>query len=174
MGDVSTDMSLDVTTPAAPTIYELTRDDQYESDVHKRADLQTYLDGEENAWHEGFSAWAAETALSVDAYHIALDLGCIAAFDFYWDPELEEVAYEAPEIPDDWEDRSRYADIDSWSTVSAINEEMDALGETVAGVLTEYYVDWESERDIVETFGDQYNGRDDAMPEHIREDSRYE
>lgn len=167
-------MSLDVATPDAPTVYEETRDDQYESDVDKRADLQTYLDGEENAWEEGFDDWASETALSVDTYEIVLDLGLIEAFDFYWNPEEEEIEYEAPEIPDDWEDKSRYVEIDSWSTVSAINEEMDELGETVAGLLTDYYVDWETERDIVETFGDQYNGRDDAMPENIREDSRYE
>ena len=167
-------MSLDVPTPTAPTIYREARDEQYESDVDKRADLQSYLDDEENAWEEGFSDWADETALSVDAYRIALDLGFIEEFDFYWSPEREEVEYETPEIPDEWEDKERYAEVDSWSTVSAINEELDELGETVAGLLTDYYVEWGSERDIVETFGDQYNGRDDAMPENIREDSRYE
>jgi hypothetical protein len=167
-------MSLDVDTPTAPTIYEETRDDQYESDVDKRADLQDYLDGVENAWEEGFETWADETALSDDTYRAVLDLGLIEEFDFYWNPELEEVEYEAPEIPDDWEERRRYADLDSWSTVSAINEEMDDLGETVAGILDDYYVEWGTERDVVETFGDQYNGRDDEIPENIREDSRYE
>lgn len=167
-------MSLDVDVPAAPTIYEETRDDQYESDVDKRADLQAYLNGVENAWEEGFETWADETALSDDAYRAVLDLGLIEEFDFYWNPEMEEVEYEAPEIPDDWEERGRYADLDSWSTVSAINEEMDDLGETVAGILDDYYVEWGTERDVVETFGDQYNGRDDEMPENVREDSRYE
>lgn len=167
-------MSLDVATPTAPTIYREARDEQYESDVDKRADLQSYLDDEENAWEEGFSDWADETALSMDDYQIVLDLGFIEEFDFYWSPEREEVEYETPEIPDDWEDKERYEEVDSWSTVSAVNEELDELGETVAGLLTDYYVEWGSERDIVETFGDQYNGRDDAMPENIREDSRYE
>ena len=112
--------------------------------------------------------------LSEETYDLVLEFGFIEELNFFWDEEFDEVRYEAPEIPDDWKTRDEYSMLDSWSTVSSINEEVDRLGETVANLLTDYYVDWETEADIVETYGDQYNGRDDAEPEQRQEDSRYE
>ncbi|WP_266076991.1 hypothetical protein [Haladaptatus caseinilyticus] len=159
-------MSLDVSTPDAPTI-DGEREDQYEPDGAKRSDLQEYLDGEENAWEEGFSEWAAETPLSEESYRIILELGLLDRLDFFWDAETEEVRYESPEIGDGW--LNLHPSLDSWSAVSEINEELDDLGETVAGVLTDYYVAWEAEKEVTKTFGDQYNGRDDALSENERD-----
>lgn len=113
----------------------------------------------------GFSEWAAETPLAEDEYRTIRELDLIESFDFHWDEAAGEVAYDAPEIPQNWEAIERFSIVDSWSTVSAINEELDALGETVAGVLTDYYVDWETEEHVVETFGEQFNARDDVLTE---------
>ncbi|WP_435153603.1 hypothetical protein [Haladaptatus sp. DFWS20] len=159
-------MSLDVSTPDAPTI-DGESEDQYEPDGAKRSDLQEYLDGDENAWEEGFSEWASETSLSEDSYRIILELGLLNELDFFWDTETEEVGFESPEIGDDWKDR--HPQLETWSTVSEINEEMDELGETVAGTLSDYYIAWEAEREVTETFGEQYNGRDDALSENERD-----
>ncbi len=158
-------MSLDVTTPDPPVI-DGANEDQYEPDGSKHGELQTYLDGEENAWEEGFSEWAAETPLSEASYRALLDLGLIADLDFFWESETGEVGYESPEIDEGW--KGRHPELDSWATVSAINEELDELGETVAGILTDYYVAWASESNVTETFGEQYNGRDDALSENER------
>ncbi|SIR05724.1 hypothetical protein SAMN05421858_1272 [Haladaptatus litoreus] len=158
-------MSLDVSTPDAPTI-DGEREDQYEPDGENRGDLQEYLDGEENAWEEGFREWAAETPLSEESYRVLLDLDLLSDLDFFWDEESEEVQYESPEIENDWEEL--HPSLDSWSQVSEINEELDELGETVAGVLSDYYVAWDEEAEVTETFGEQYNARDDALPENER------
>ncbi|GAA0200613.1 hypothetical protein ACFFQF_01165 [Haladaptatus pallidirubidus] len=158
-------MSLDVSTPDPPII-DGEREDQYEPDGEKRGDLQAYLDGEENAWEEGFGEWAAETSLSADSYRVLLDLDLLTELDFFWDEEATEVRYESPEIGENWE--GQHPLLDSWSRVSEINEELDELGETVAGVLSDYYVAWEEERDMTETFGEQYNARDDDLRENER------
>lgn len=39
----------------------------------------------------------------------------------------------------------------------------EELGQTATGTLTDYNVAWVSEDRIVQTFGDQFNGRDDAL-----------
>jgi hypothetical protein len=156
-------MSLDVLPPEPPTVYRETRDDEYHADVSKRADVQEYMDGVENAWEEGFGEWASETSLTEAEYRVMTDLGFVEELDFRWDEETRQVTYFAPRIPDDWQTNERFSTVDSWSTVSVINEEVDDLGETVAGVLTDYYVAWESEERVVKTFGDQFNGRDDVL-----------
>ena len=159
-------MSLDVPTPDPPGVYREDRDEEFREEVDgssRRADVQEYLAGPENAWGEGFGEWAAETSLVEDEYRPIEEAGLLEAFDFFWDGEAEVVGYTAPEVPDDWETDPRYSWVDSWSTASAVNEELDALGETVAGVLTDYFLEWETEAHVVETFGSQFNGRDDVL-----------
>lgn len=166
--DVRSSMSLEVPTPEAPTIYDETRGDEYEPDAAQRANLQAYFETED-AWVEGFTEWATTTPLTEREYAIIDDLKMIRDFDFYWDPETEHVEYEAPEIPDTWETQDVHRDLDTWSTVSAINEELDALGRSVADLLTDYYVDWEAEDEL---FGEQFNARDDVVPESESEQER--
>lgn len=165
-------MSLNVPTPDPPAIYRGFRDEEYQSDISKRADIQEYFDGMENAWGEAFGEWASETGLTEGEYRAMLDLGFLASLDFHYDELAREVTYEAPQIPDDWKTVDKFSALDSWSTVSAINEEIDELGETVAGVLTNYYIAWESEADVVETFGNQFNARDEVLTDmqNARED----
>ena len=91
----------------------------------------------------------------------------VPALDFYWNPASDSVEYEAPTVPDDWATRPARAGIDSWSTASMVDEELDALGETVANTLDDYFVDWEptERRDSTyrELFGEQFNGGDDFL-----------
>ena len=156
-------MSLDVSTPDPPSVYRTARDEEYETDASKRADIQAYLVGSENAWEEGFSQWAVETSLAEDEYRLILEAGLLDEFDFYWDDEAGSVSYTAPDVPGDWETNPRFSWIDSWSTASAVDETLDDLGETVAGVLTDYFLAWEEEAHVVDTFGSQFNGRDDVL-----------
>jgi hypothetical protein len=152
-----------VSVPEPPTVYRETRDEEYVTDASKRADIQEYFDGMENAWEEGFSEWASETTLTEDEYRLLTDLDLLETLDWSWDETAGRVTYETGRIPADWKTLPEFDAIDSWSTVSAINEELDELGRTVAGILTDYYVAWEAEDRVVKTFGDQYNGRDDVL-----------
>jgi len=168
-------MSLDVPTPDPPDVYREDRDEEYVEEVaegSRRADIEEYLAGSENAWAEGFDEWATETSLAEDEYRAVAEAGLLEEFDFYWDDEAEIVGFSAPEIPDGWETDPRFSWVDSWSTASAVTEELDDLGETVAGVLTDYFLAWEDEDHVVDTFGVQFNGRDDVLTdvENARED----
>ncbi|WP_410767465.1 hypothetical protein [Haloferax sp. DFSO60] len=156
-------MGLDVPTPNPPSSYREARDDEYVSDGTRRAEIRAYLTGTENAWGEGFTEWTIDTSLTETEYDVVVELGLLAEFDFYWDDERQRIEYTAPKIPDDWETSETFDSFDSWETVSAINGELDNLGETVAGVLTNYYVSWDSEDGVVDMFGSQFNARDDVL-----------
>jgi hypothetical protein len=153
-------MHPDVSTPDPPTVSRASRDDGY-ADGAKRADIQAYLAGTENAWDEGFSEWAAETSLTEAAYRAVAAVGLFDEFDFYWDETADRVAYTAPQLRSDPETTRRLSALDTGESASAIDEELDELGATVAGVLTAYFVGWEADSDVVDTFGSQYNARDD-------------
>jgi len=160
-------MSLDVTPPDPPRIFDETRE-EYEYDEARRADVQAFFENE-NAWGEGFEEWAEETRLSAAEYAAVRELGLIRTFDFHWDADAERVAYDAPAIPDDWADRDYPPVLDSWATVSKVNEELDDLGRTVADLLTDYYVDWRAREELDseyrQLFGEQFNARDDDVSE---------
>lgn len=155
-------MSLDVPVPDPPTISR-TSDGEADDEVTKRTDIEEYFDGMENAWEEGFDEWASATALTEIEYHTIREAGLLEAFDFRWDERAGYVTYEATRVPADWKQRAEFSTLDSWSAVSVINDELDELGETVAGVLTDYYIEWETEAHVVETFGSQFNARDDVL-----------
>ncbi|MFC7203246.1 hypothetical protein ACFQJC_06945 [Haloferax namakaokahaiae] len=156
-------MGLDVPTPNPPASYREARDDEYVTDRSRRAEIQAYLTGVENAWTEAFTQWSIDTSLSLDEYQLVLRVGLLDEFDFYWDDERQRIEYTAPKIPDEWEQLDEFDSLDSWATVSAINDELDELGDTVAGVLTDYYVSWDSEDGVVDMFGSQFNARDDVL-----------
>jgi hypothetical protein len=154
-------MHPDAPTPDPPTVSRASRDDGY-ADASRRADIQAYLTGTENAWDEGFSEWATETSLTEAEYRAVAAIGLFDEFDFYWDATADRVAYTAPELPSNPETMRRLSALDTETSAAAIGEELDELGATVAGVLTAYFVEWETDADIVDTFGSQYNARDDA------------
>lgn len=159
-------MSVDITTPDSPRVYRENRDEEYVPSETRRADIQDYLDGSENAWQEGFGDWASETTISDESFLLLGTLGMFERFDFRWEPETGRVDYDAPRIPVDWQTTDRYSALDSWDTVSEINEELDDLGETVAGVLSDYYLAWETDSYVVDTFGSQFNGYEDGHDEN--------
>jgi hypothetical protein len=141
-------MSLDVDTPAPPELDEGVDADAYDdadvagADDYRREELEAFL--EDGAWADAFAEWAAGADLTEDEFGIARDLGLFEEFDFFWDDFADRVGYHAPGIPEDWKERSYHPDLDSWSTVSAINAGLTELGQVVSETLKRDYVDWES------------------------------
>lgn len=142
-------MGLDVDIPASPSLVEgqaIDDDRRIEegADV-RRADLESMLAA--GAWVEGFEEWAAHTDLDTPEWQVVMDLGLVEEFDFFWDASEGRVGYSSPGIPPNWRQQELHPELDSWSTVSSVNAAMSELGETVARVLTQKYVDWDTPED---------------------------
>jgi len=141
-------MGLDVEPPAPPELEPELDADEYE-DVevqgsdYRREDLQELL--EDGAWEDAFDEWSGGAETDEDDWRIVLDLEMIARFDFFWDDFADRVGYHAPGLPEDWKTRDLHPDLDSWSTVSAINAGLTELGQLVCETLKEEYIDWEAD-----------------------------
>lgn len=127
-------MALDVDPPPVPTIAEAGSADEY-----RREAIQTHL--EAGAWAEAFDRWREETTIDRETFQIAVDLGLVEEFDFFWDDFAERVGYNAPGIPEDWRSASYHHDLESWGQVSAINAGLAELGQVVCEVLVTDYLD---------------------------------
>lgn len=142
-------MSLEVSVPEPPSLETGVDASEYDdadvvgNDDYKRAELSEYL--RSGAWAEAFDQWAESTQLSQEEYEIVRDLGLLERFDFFWDDFAGRVGYHAPGLPEDWKEREIHPDLTSWSKVSSINASLTELGETVADVLKQEYIDWEAE-----------------------------
>jgi len=142
-------MSLDVETPDPPELESGADLSDYDdvdepnaNDTH-RDDLEAFL--REGAWDEAFGEWARQSDLDESEWQIVLDLGLIERFDFFWDDFADRVGYHAPGLPEDWKERDLHPDLDSWSTVSAINAELTEFGRIVSDRLKADYVDWDAD-----------------------------
>ena len=141
-------MSLDVEPPDPPELESDTDPGDYEdvdgsANATHRDDLEAFLAG--GAWAEAFAEWTSACDLDASAWRIVVDLAMTARFDFFWDDFAGRVGYHAPGIPEDWKERDLHPDLDSWSTVSAINASLTELGRTVADHLEDEYVDWDAD-----------------------------
>lgn len=152
-------MTLDVEPPNPPSLAAKDAE-EYEVDRYQHENLAEHLN--QGAWEEGFREWVPNTDLTATEYAIVRDLNLIDDFEFIWSDNTNEVNYRAPTVPDEWSDENIHSDLDSIVTVALIETELDDLGDIVADVLTDYYVDWEDEQDA---FGPQYNARDDSLSE---------
>ncbi|MFB6301629.1 MAG: hypothetical protein ABEH78_02025 [Haloferacaceae archaeon] len=141
-------MSLDVAPPAPPELSAVDPNEYEDADVagdadYRREELSEFL--ENGAWEEAFDRWAADTDMDETDWRVVEDLDLIERFDFFWDAFADRVGYHAPGLPEDWKRRDIHPDIDSWSTVSAINAGLTELGQVVCEVLKEDFIDWEAE-----------------------------
>lgn len=141
-------MSLDVPVPDPPELSSVDPNEYEDAEVagtddYRREELSVFL--ADGAWEEAFAQWAADARLSEAEWEIVEDLEMISHFDFFWDAFADRVGYHAPGLPEDWKTRNLHPDLDSWSTVSAINAGLTELGQIVCEVLKEEYIDWESE-----------------------------
>lgn len=138
-------MVLDVDAPHPPdlTLEVSSSTAQGSPTMERRADIESML--HDGAWEGGFADWAAHTDLTEVEWSIVLDLDLTEEFDFRWDGPAAQIRYDAPSIPEDWRDRGLHPELQDWATVSAINSGLDDLGQTVADLLEEEYVDWDTE-----------------------------
>ena len=144
-------MALDVDVPDPPDLTTGLTDD-YEANASRRFDLQRYFE-EENAWGEAFEEWAAVTNLTEAEYAIVDDLDLITGFDFFWNPDAAHVEYDTPSLRSHPSALDRYPELDSAAKIVTIDDALEELGEIVADVLTEYYVEWETE----DVFAERYD-----------------
>jgi hypothetical protein len=153
-------MSLDVDPPEPPdlTTPEKSVADYDDAEVAnpdaslRRDDLDSFL--RDGAWTRGFNEWAEHTDLSEDEYAVARDLGLFREFDFFWDDAVGRVGYHSPGVPETWRERDLHPDLDSWATASTINASLAELGDTVAELLTDEYVDWDADPDVPDDLPD--------------------
>lgn len=150
-------MPLDVPVPDPPILETGVDASEYDDsevvgDDYRRAELADLL--ENGAWVDAFEQWVANTQLSQAEYDIVRDLDLVARFDFFWDDFAGRVGHHAPGLPEDWKERDIHPDLDSWEKVSSINASLTELGETVATVLREDYIDWEAEFEAPEDLPD--------------------
>jgi len=135
-------MTLEVDAPRPPdltmNVPDAEEGDRPESE--HRAEIEGML--ENAAWPRAFGEWSEHTDLTEADWAIVLDLELIEQFDFYWNADDEQIRYESPTIPEDWEDRDIHPDLRTYVQVSAINDSLDALGQTVTDLLQQEYVDW--------------------------------
>lgn len=141
-------MPLDVEVPDPPELEAGIDASEYDdaevvgANDYRREELNEFLQA--GAWADAWDEWSAHTDLTEEEYAIALDLGLMADFDFFWDDFADRVGYHAPGLPEDWRERKLHPELDSWETVSSINASLTELGQVVSDVLKEDYVDWES------------------------------
>lgn len=135
-------MALDVDVPEPPDLsnrgtprgFEW-QDETLGSEDFYREDIEDLL--QEGAWTEGFEEWSEYTNLDAEHVRILSDLGLFQSFDFYWDPTEDRLRFDAPTVPDDWQEREVTESLDS-STVSMLDGELDDLGRVVQEVLEDY------------------------------------
>lgn len=150
-------MSLDVEPPAPPELSEMDPNEYDDADVvgdtdYRRKEMAEFL--EAGAWREAFGEWADGSDMDESEWRIVEDLDLISRFDFFWDDFADRVGYHAPGLPEDWKERDLHPDLDSWSSVSAINAGLTELGQIVCDVLKDDYIDWEAEYDAPDDLPD--------------------
>jgi len=119
----------------------------------RRGEIETAL--KEGAWREGVAEWAEYADPDPDLLERAREAGVFGGFDFYFDGET--VRAEVPAVPE------AVTGDRSGPDRAAFRTELEDLGETVAEVLVERYLDWAAarEEDYVwreETFGTSTEG----------------
>jgi hypothetical protein len=150
-------MGLDVEQPAPPELEPNLDPDEYEDaevqgDDYRREELEQFL--ADGAWADAFDEWTRDAEVDEEDWRIAVDLDLPARFDFFWDDFADRVGYHAPGIPEDWKTRDLHPDLDSWSTVSAINAGLTELGQIVCETLKREYIDWEADYEPPEDLPD--------------------
>jgi len=139
-------MSLDVDSPEPPELAAVDPNEYEDAEVaggeYRRDDLEALL--HEGAWEDAFSEWSDTTDMDEEDWAIAVDLGLVSRFDFFWDDFADRVGYHAL-APRRLEGarpppRSRLV-----GTVSAINAGLTELGQIVCETLKEEYIDWEAD-----------------------------
>lgn len=138
-------MALEVDPPPPPTIVPpgTVEEGSGGDDDYRRAELESYLEG--GAWEEAFSMWAADTDMTEEEFHIALDLDLFDRFDFFWDDFAGRVGYSAPGIAEDWKETGYHDDLANWGQVSSINAGMAELGQLICDHLLENYLEVEDD-----------------------------
>jgi hypothetical protein len=97
----------------------------------RREELETVL--REGAWNEAFQEWAAYTDLTEGEYRTLQDHGLLQALDFYWDPVDEQLRFEVPELP---------GEFDREDLAAMAQAELTDLGHTVVEMIEDAYTDW--------------------------------
>ena len=141
-------MALDVETPEEPDVtnrgfpagmdFEADETPGSEADF-RREEVEEVL--REGAWEEAFREWAEYTDLNEAEYRAAGELGLLRQLDFYWDPVVETLRFDVPDVPADGSLGEELA--------SRVSAELADLGETVIDRLADGYVDWDGVSDDV-------------------------
>lgn len=139
--DVDVPEPPDLTMRGTPSDYRATEESGQSRDF-RREETETML--KDGAWREGFEEWAEYTDLDADAIRAIDELGLFKAFDFYWHPDRESLEYDAPEVPDDWEERAPES-LTSTSETSRVETELDDLGRTVLEEIEDILLDQSEE-----------------------------
>ncbi|SEH58110.1 hypothetical protein SAMN05192561_10921 [Halopenitus malekzadehii] len=122
-----------------------------------RGDIEDLL--QDGAWQEGFNEWVEYTTLDEEHVDSINDQRLFQAFDFYWDPSEDRLRFDAPRVPDEWQQEHPIESRDS-ITRSLIAGELADLGHAVLEVL-EGYLDRNDEDSDYGWGADTYGTRDE-------------
>ena len=134
-------MSLDVPVPDPPSLhgpqprgdYEaIDNPVEYPEDDYRREELEEFLAS--GAWNDAFEEWASGTSLTTSDFEVVLEYGLVQEFDFYWDPQTDEVGFRSPTLPEEAHD-----DLDA-GTADEVELELDTLGRVVSEMLENDYL----------------------------------
>jgi hypothetical protein len=135
-------MALDIDVPEPPDLSNRGTPSDFDWEAETigdedfyREDLEDLL--QEGAWETGFDEWAGHADLDAEQARIVDELGLFQKFDFYRDPTDDRIGYEAPTMPEDWQEHEAAESLDS-SAVSLIDNALDDLGRTVQEALEDY------------------------------------
>jgi len=127
-------MSLDVDSPEPPELAAVDPNEYEDAEVaggeYRRDDLEALL--HEGAWEDAFSEWSDTTDMDEEDWAIAVDLGLVSRFDFFWDDFADRVGYHAPGLPEDWKERDLHPDLDSWGPSPRLTRDLRSSGRSFA------------------------------------------
>jgi hypothetical protein len=147
-------MSLDVEIPDPPPLYgpqsrgdyaSVDMADERVEDDYRREEIASFL--ADGAWQDAFEEWAEETFLTDTEFESILEFGLIEQFDFYWNPNTDDVGYQAPTLTTA---QRRELDDDAQD----LDAELDSLGRIVTETLENDYLLRDEE--TVGFFADEY------------------
>ena len=137
--------------PQSRSEYEAIDEDEEDvEDDYRRSEIENFL--QDGAWEDAFGEWADTTSMTEADLELVLEYDLIDEYDFYWEPQTDDVGYIAPTLPAAAEETLGGADS------SELEAELDTLGRVVTEVLENDYLLRDDADEQFGFFAEEYTG----------------
>jgi len=113
----------------------------------RREEIEEIL--HDGVWNEAFEEWAEYTDLTEAEFAILSDLGVFQQFDVFWDSTEEQLDFQAPSLPDDWQRQVSERPSDVAGFPMRAETELTDLGQTIVEMLEDAPIDWVGEEPAI-------------------------